>query len=171
MGRFLSWVVDRLNWTLAAVTIFGLLGAYAGWSNVARIRDVEANGVETTAIIEGATRNTRRRGSGDGETYDLKLAWRDTKGEVQKAEKVAISSTFAGQIISGDTITRATVRIKYVRDAAIKPIVLEDAARRAETDDFIMRLGFGIAAFGVVCSALFLFINRRRRGVAASPEA
>jgi hypothetical protein len=163
MAKFFGWIFAKLRLALGGAAAIGLLLAYWGWSDGARIRDVEANGIEATAFIEGATRMKRRRG---GETYALKLAWRDATGEVQKAEKVTISSTFAGQIISGDRITRETVRIKYHREPTIDsvPIVLEDAARQEDTDDFLMKFGFGISAVGVVGSGLFFLVGRRRRG-------
>jgi hypothetical protein len=166
MARILGWIVDRLRWALAGAVAVGLLMVYWGWSDASRIRDVEANGIEGVAVIEGATRAKRRRG---GETYSLKLAWRDAKGEVQRSEKVTVSSTFARQIISADRIVRDSVRIKYPREMTLDsmPIVLEDAARQEETDDFLMKLGAGISALGAIGSGLFFFIGRRRRDVEA----
>lgn len=169
MAKIFGWIVAKLRLALGGAVAIGLLMTYWGWSDGARIRDLEANGIEATALIEGATRIKRRRG---GESYALKLAWRDVKGEVQKAEKVTVSSTFAGQIISGDRITRQTVRIKYHREATIDsmPMVLEDVARQEDTDDFLMKFGLGISAVGVVGSALFFLIGRRRRGGDAVPS-
>ena len=170
MAGILAWIVNRLRWALAGAVAVGLLMAYWGWSDASRIRDVEANGIEGVAAIEGATHAKRRRG---GETYALKLAWRDAKGEVQRSEKVTISSTFARQIISGDRIVRDSVRIKYPREMTLDstPIVLEDAARQEETDDFLMKLGVGISALGAVGSGLFFLIGRRRRDASAPSEA
>jgi hypothetical protein len=162
MGRIAAWLVDRLRWALLAAVGVGGLMVYWGWSDAARIHEVETSGIETTAVIDGATRTKRRRG---GETYSLKLSWRDGKGQTQTAENVTISSAFARQIIRDDRIARQTLRIKYLPDATIdsKPIVLEDAARQEDQDDFMMKFGGGIAATGAVGSALFFLIGRRRR--------
>jgi hypothetical protein len=170
MGRFFAWIVDRVRWLLLAAAGIGALFVYLGWSDAARIRDVETNGIETVARIDGATRSKGRR---SGESYSLKLAWRDNKGAIQTHEKVTISSTFAQQIIRNDKIVRDVVRIKYLPDTTIDsvPIVLEDAARQEEQDEFMMTLGFGLAGFGVVGSGLFFLIGRRRRDVASSPQS
>ena len=167
MSRILAWIVDRLRWALAGAVAVGLLMVYWAWTDATRIRDVEQNGIEGVAVIEGATRAKRRRG---GETYSLKLAWRDGKGETQRSDKVTISRTFADQIIRGDKIVRNTVRIKYPREMTMDstPIVLEDAARQEETDDFMMKFGAGIAALGAVGSGLFFLVGRRRKAEAPS---
>jgi hypothetical protein len=170
MARLFAWVVDRLRWLALAAAVFGAVLVYFGWSDAARIRDVEANGIETVAGIEGATRTKGRR---SGETYSLKLVWRDSKGAVQTHDKVTISSTFARQIIVNDRIVRQAVRIKYLPDATIDsvPIVLEDAARQEEQDQFMVTLGLGLAGFGVVGSGLFFLIGRRRHSDPAGPAA
>jgi hypothetical protein len=158
----MSWIISKIRLFLLGAALLGPVLVYFGWSDVQRIRDIETNGVETTALIEGATRTKRRRG---GESYSLKLAWRDKAGAVQKAEGVSVSSAFANQIISGDKITRASLRIKYVPGAGIddKPIVLEDSGRQEEQDEFMMNLGFGLTGVGVVGSGLAFLIGRRRR--------
>jgi hypothetical protein len=170
MARFLAWIVDRLRWLLLGAVGLGAVLVYFGWSDAARIRDIETNGIETVANIEGATRTKRRRG---GETYALKLAWRDNKGGVQTHDRVTISSTFARLVIHEDRIVRQAVRIKYLPDATIDsvPIVLEDAARQEDQDQFLMQLGFGLAGVGAVGSGLFFLIGRRRRDEPISPQA
>ncbi len=170
MARFMAWIVDRLRWLLLGAVGLGAVLVYFGWSDAARIREVEANGIETVANIEGATRTKRRRG---GETYALKLAWRDNKGGVQTHDRVKISSAFARQIINDDRIVRQSVRIKYLPEATIDsvPMVLEDAARQEEQDDFLMKFGAGLAGIGAVGSGLFFLIGRRRRNDPAGPAA
>lgn len=162
----MSWIVDKIKLFLLGAALIGPVLVYLGWSDASRIRDLETNGIETTALIEGATRSKRRRG---GETYSLSLAWQDKKGQVQKAERVKVSSGFANQIIRDDKITRQSLRIKYLPEATIDsvPIVLEDATRQEEQDDFMMNLGLGVGALGIVGSGLFFLVGRRRR----SPEA
>jgi hypothetical protein len=170
MARLLAWIVDRLRWLLLGAVGLGAVLVYFGWSDAARIRDIETNGIEAVASIQGATRTKRRRG---GETYSLKLAWRDSKGGVQTHDRVTISSSFAQQIIVADQIRRGSVRIKYLPEATIDsvPIVLEDASRQEEQDAFMMQLGFGLAGVGAVGSGLFFLVGRRRRDEPMSPRA
>lgn len=166
MNRIFAWIVDRLRWWFLAATVGGIALAYIGWSDSSHIRDVSANGVETTARIEGATRTTRRRG---GESYSLKLSWRDAKGNARNAEGVSVSNTFARRITSGNSITADTVRIKYLPgDADSAPIVLDDAASQEETDEFMLTLGIGLFGGGAIGSLLMFLLPRRRRGEASA---
>jgi hypothetical protein len=166
MARFFGWIVERLRWLLLAAAAGGAVMVYIGWSDAQRIRDVETNGIETVARIDGATRTKGRR---SGESYSLKLAWRDNKGGIQTHETVKVSNTFALQIIRNDRVVRDAVRIKYLPDATIDsvPIVLEDAARQEEQDESMMKFGFGLAGVGAVGSGLFFLLGRRRNRVAA----
>ena len=165
MERIFAWIVDRLRWLFLAATVGGVVLAYIGWMDSSHIREVAANGVEATASIEGATRTTRRRG---GESYSLKLSWRDAGGNARSAEGVSISRGFARQIISGNSIMADTARIKYLAaDADSKPIVLDDAASQEDTDEFMLTLGIGLLGGGAVGSLVMFPVPRRRRGEAA----
>jgi len=165
MDRIFAWIVGRLRWLFAAAALGGVALAYMGWSDSSHIRDVAANGVEATARIEGATRTKRRRG---GESYSLKVSWRDAKGNARSAEGVSISHAFAGRIISNNSITADTVRIKYLADNADSlPIMLDDAANQEDKDEFMLTLGIGLFGGGAIGSLLMLLLTRRRRGEAA----
>ncbi len=157
----LSWLFDKIRWLLLIAAVGGPAMAYFSWSDSQRIHDIESNGVEATAAIEGATRTKRRRG---GTTYSLQLAWKDGKGAVRKADGVTISRTFADTIIRDDKITRNAVRIKYLAgDETVTPVVMEDATRQEEQDVFMMQAGLGAGAIGIVGSALVLLLRRRRQ--------
>lgn len=162
MAGFLAWIVDRVRWLLLGAVGLGILFVYWGWSDTTRIREVEANGAEAIARIEGATRSKRRRSG--AESYTLKLSWRDAKGAVQTHDGVTISNTFARLIIVNDNIVRDTVRIRYLPDAPIDsmPIVLDDRNRQQGDDDFMIWLGAGIAGVGAVGSGLMFMLGRRR---------
>jgi hypothetical protein len=165
MDRTLAWVVDRLRWLFLAATLGGVVLAYIGWSDSSHIREVAANGVEATAHIEGATRTTRRRG---GESYSLKLSWRDAGGNARSAEGVSVSNGFARRIVSGNSIAADTVRIKYLAaNADSAPIVLDDAANQEVTDEFMLTLGIGLFGGGAVGSLVMFLVPRRRRSDAA----
>jgi hypothetical protein len=168
MDRIFAWIVDRLRWLFLAAAVGGVALTYMGWSDSSHIREVAANGVEATARIEGATRTKRRRG---GESYSLKVSWRDAKGNARTAEGVSISNTFAGRIIRNNSIAADTVRIKYLADNADSlPIVLDDAAAQEDKDEFMLMLGIGLLGGGAVGSLLMLLLTRRRRAVPAAAE-
>jgi hypothetical protein len=157
----LAWLMDKVRWLLLLAAVGGPALAYFSWADAARIRDVETNGVEATALIEGATRTQRRRG---GTSYALDLAWKDAKGGVRKAEKVSVSRSFADQIIRNDKLTRNSLRIKYLRDdESITPVVIEDASRQEDQDAFMVQAGVGAGAVGIVGSVLMLMMRRRRQ--------
>jgi hypothetical protein len=61
------------------------------------------------------------------------------------------------------------VRIRYLPEATIDsvPLVLDDAAEQASTDDFMLMAGMGLAGGGAVGSLLLFLLPRRRRAPAA----
>jgi hypothetical protein len=157
----LAWLIDKVRWLLLIAAVGGPALAYFSWSDAERIRDVETNGVETTAVIEGATRTQRRRG---GTSYALDLAWKDGKGGVRKAEKVGVSRAFADQLVKNDRLTRNALRIKYLRDdPSVTPVVVEDASRQEDQDAFMVQAGIGAGAVGIAGSAVMLLMRRRRQ--------
>jgi hypothetical protein len=164
MDGIFAWIVDRLRWLFLAATVGGVALVNIGWTDSAHMRDVAANGVEATATIESATRTKRRRG---GESYALKLAWRDAKGSPQTADGVWISRTFARRIVRDNAIVADTVRIKYLPDAPDgAPVVLDDAAAQEDTDDFMLTAGIGLAGGGAVGALIMFLVPRRRRSEA-----
>ena len=156
----IAWLVGKIRWLLLLGAVGGPVFAYIGWSDAERIKEVEKNGVEATAAIDGAT---RRKGRRSGVSYSVNLAWKDTKGNVQKAEKIAVSQSFADKIIRDDKIVRDTLKIKYLPDELdAKPVIIEDAQRQDESDQFMMQAGLGAGAVGIVGSLLMLLRGRRR---------
>ena len=157
----LAWLIDKVRWLLLIAAVGGPALAYFSWSDAERIRDVETNGVEAVALIEGATRTQRRRG---GTSYALDLAWKDGKGGVRKAEKVSVSRAFAEQVVKNDKLTRNSLRIKYLRDdTTVTPVVVEDATRQEDQDAFMVQAGIGAGAVGIAGSAVLLLMRRRRQ--------
>ena len=157
----LAWLIDKVRWLLLIAAVGGPALAYFSWSDAERIRDVETNGVEAVALIEGATRTQRRRG---GTSYALDLAWKDGKGGVRKAEKVSVSRALRIKIIRNDKLTRNSLRIKYLRDdETVTPVVVEDASRQEDQDAFMLQAGIGAGAVGIAGSAVMLLMRRRRQ--------
>lgn len=157
----ISWILGKLKGIFLLAAVGGpALAGYMWWDET-RIKDIEQNGIEAAASIEGATRTKRRRG---GESYDINLAWKDQKGQPRTASAVGVSIAFAGQIIRDDKIIRRSVRIKYLaEDQDAKPILLEDAGRQAETDRELMWVGAGTGVVGILGSLLFFLGGRGRR--------
>jgi len=156
----LAWLIDKVRWLFIVAAVGGPVAAYFGWADTRRLSDVEANGVEAVALIEGATRTQGRRG---GTSYALNLAWKDAKCGVRKAEKVSVSREFADQIIRYDQIVRPSVRIKYMRDDdTVTPVVVEDP-NREDRDAFMLQAGLGGGAVGMVGLGLMFLMGRCRR--------
>lgn len=157
----IAWIFSKIKSLFLLAAIGGPALAGFMWWDAQRITDVETRGLEATAIIDGATRTKRRRG---GTSYDVTLAWKDTKGGTRNAKDVAVSTTFANQIIRDGKIIRDKVKIKYLADDAdAKPILIEDAGRQAETDNELIWVGAGAGAVGVLGSLIFFLTGRRRQ--------
>jgi hypothetical protein len=160
MARFPAWIGDlrQARRVFLVATVIGAVLFYFRWAEGTRIREVESNGIEAIATVEGATRTTR----GTSESYTLRLVWRDARGITQSDENVRISNAFAREIFSAGKIIRSTVRIKYLPHSM--PIVLEDASyRQWKEEDLVGWLGAGIACVGAVGFGVTAFMLGRRR--------
>jgi hypothetical protein len=156
----LAWLGGKLKMLFGIAAIGGPVMAFLGWQDHNRIQQVETEGVEATASIEGATRKKSRRG---GTTYSIDLAWKDDKGQPRAAKGLTISTGFANQIIRDDKIVRRTLKVKYLMaDPDVNPIVVEDKSRQEESDTFMMQAGAGAGAVGLIGVALMLMLGRRR---------
>src|SRR5262245_66355567 len=109
MARFLAWIGDlrQARRVFLVATVIGAVLFYFRWAEVTRIREVESNGIEAVATVEGATRTTR----GSSESYTLRLVWRDARGITESDDKVRIRNGFAHAIISACKIIRSTMLI------------------------------------------------------------
>jgi hypothetical protein len=174
MARFLAWIGDLRQ--ARRVFLIGLvIGAvlfYFRWAEVTRIREVQRNGIEAIATVEGATRTTR----GSSESFTLKLKWRDARGVIQSDDGVVISNAFAREIARSGEIIRSTVRIKYLPDSmaiwwslrSSVPVVLEDVAHpqwegEQWSKDLLGWLGAGAAGVGALGFGVTFLLGRRRR--------
>ena len=160
----IGWIFGKLKSLFLLAALGGPALAGFMWWDAEHIKDVETRGVEATAAINGATRVKRRRG---GTSYEIDLGWKDQKGEARAATAVSISNAFADHIIRDEKIIRDTVRIKYLADDLdAKPILLEDAARQADTDRELIWVGAGAGVIGI-CGSLIFFLSARRKRTAA----
>lgn len=157
----MNWIISRLKWVFIAAAVIGPFLAYMSWEDNRHITNVKENGVETVAVIEGATLTTKRRRS---DSYTIDLGWKDEGGEIRRAKEVSISSGYAKTIISDDKLIASTVPIKYLSDKpGVKPIVLPDVANQEDTNDFMIQAG-GIGGGVGILGALGWFFLGGRRG-------
>lgn len=155
----LSWIIGKLKWLCLLAAVGGPVMAYFGYSSAVEMKDVLANGVETTAVIDGGA---VRKGRRSGTSYSLDLHWNDKAGARQQAEKVSISSALADKIIVGDKLVRDKLTIKYLAGAAeVKPVILEDAARQIGNNEQMVPVMIGAGVLGAIGSAFFLMRGRR----------
>jgi hypothetical protein len=64
----------------------------------------------------------------------------------------------------------SSVRIKYLPDGSdTAPLVLDDADRQAENDDFMFNLGLGLTGGGGVLSLIMFLLARRRQTSMPAP--
>lgn len=161
MSGIVSWIMGKLKWLLVIAALGGPFLAYISWEDGERVKRVAAEGVEAQASVEGATRTRSRRGV---TSYSLDLAWKDADGQSHTAEKVSISRDFADRIIVNDRLTVDTLRIKYLPGEAGKSgvIIQDDAAKQADLDHEMVYLGAGAGVIGVLGSAGFFLMGRRR---------
>jgi hypothetical protein len=137
---------------LLALAAFGLVDA-------GRVRDVMANGVETTAAIDGSAGGIRLGPYGD---YLIDLTWRDAKGSVRQSKHLKISSVYAQHLISGSE--PPSVLIKYLADAPERaPVIVRQAA--FDLEDNRLRIMIGVIGGGLcTMGAAFLIWRDVRRG-------
>jgi hypothetical protein len=161
MSGIIGWIAGKIKWALLLAAIGGPVIAYFSWQDGERIRRIAAQGVETQASVEGATRSRSKRGV---TSYAIDLAWKDAAGQDRKAEKISVSRQFADRIIANDRLTVGSLRIKYLPDEPGKSgvVLVEDAAKQAETDSEMIYVGAGAGLIGIVGSGLFFLGGRRR---------
>src|SRR5262245_46794738 len=152
--------------------VLGPVVLVGGVWHTSQTRDVLANGLETSAIIEGGARERSRRG---GEQFILTPAWTDPKGQKHTVENHWISNDFAAKIVTpppqsggndrGSTpayrFLRGSVLIRYAADRPHAPIILEDAAYREKENYTEIMAGTIVSLIGVVV-VTFYSIRRRR---------
>lgn len=162
MSGIVGWITGKIKWLLLIAAIGGPVLAFFSWQDGERVRKIAAQGIEAQASVEGATRTKRRRG---GTSYSVDLAWKDAAGKDRTAEKISVSTQFANRIIANDKLTVDSLKIKYLPDEPGKDavIIADDAAKQADQDSEMIYVGAGAGAIGIVGSALFFLLGRRRQ--------
>lgn len=161
MSGIIGWIAGKIKWLLLIAAIGGPVLAFFSWQDGERVRKIAAEGIEAQASVEGATRTKRRRG---GTSYSIDLAWKDRNGQDRTAEKISVSTEFASRIITNDKLTVSTLPIKYLPDEPGKDAVIiqGDADKQATLDHEMIYVGSGAGVVGILGSALFFWLGRRR---------
>lgn len=169
MSGIIGWIAGKVKWLLLIAAIGGPFMAYMSWQDGERVKKVVAEGVETQASVEGATRTKRRRG---GTSYTVDLAWKDASGQDRTAEKVSISHQFASRIISNDRLTVDALPIKYLPGEQGKDsvIIRDDADKQADLDHEMIYVGAGAGVVGILGSGLWFLLGRRRSAARTEAE-
>lgn len=158
----IDWIFGKLKWLLIVAAIGGPVSAYMGWTDVDRVNQVVAKGVETEALITGAT---RKKGRKSGTSYYVDLTWKDSKGEVQRTSDIHMSGAMARKLIRDDKIVVDSVRIKHLAELPGKEgvVLLDDASEELDLDRFMMYGGAIAGMIGIIgCALVFGLFNRRR---------
>lgn len=131
-------------------------------ADVDRVNQVVAKGVETEALITGAT---RKKGRKSGTSYYVDLAWKDSKGEMQRASDIHMSGAMARKLIRDDKIVVDSVRIKHLADLPGKEgvVLVDDASEELDLDRFMMYGGAIASVIGMIsCAFMFGLFGRRK---------
>jgi hypothetical protein len=160
-----KWL-SNIKWALVLAIFAGPAFAYFSYTEVQAIKRVADGGVEATAIVDGGESRSGRR---SGTSYTIHAIWTG-EGNIERAEDLDISSEYAGRIIEDDYLLIETVVVKYLPgEPATKAIVAEDAAQQIADKELLMWLGVGAGVLGLVGSAGFFLVGRKKPEPVRSP--
>lgn len=163
MGAIGDWIVGKLKWLFIIAAIGGPVFAFLGWTDVNRVNNVMAKGVEAEARITSAVRKKGRR---SGTSYYVNLAWKDASGTEHTADDIRVSTALAGRLFQNDRFDSSRpVRIKYLADQPDKDgvVIVADAKESLQTDQFMLYAGGIVGAVGLFgCALVFGLLGRSR---------
>lgn len=160
----LGWLFGKIKWLLIIAAIGGPGLAFFSWQDAERRKTVMADGIETEATIEGATRTKGRR---SGTSYKIDLSWTDAQGKARTAKDIGISRSYADKIIIADKLMAGTTRIRYLAEPGESENLIVSADENAQetTDQEMIYVGGGAGAVGLAGLALIFLVGRRRQQV------
>jgi hypothetical protein len=161
LARWLS----NLKWALVIAIFAGPGFAFWSFTEAQTLKRVMADGAEATAIVEGGESTSGRR---RGTTYKIHAIWTDQAG-AERAESITISSEYAGKIIEDDFLMIDSVVVKYLANEPDVPaIVAEDGPTQIADKELMMWLGGGAGVIGLIGSAIFFLMGRKKPEPASS---
>lgn len=158
-----GWL-SNIGWVLA---IAAIAAAGVAWSNHAEAetcRRVMADGVLTSAAIDGGENRSGRK-SNTG--YFVHAVWTDAAG-AERAESIPISAAYAAKITSGDYLLIDKVDVRYLAgEHKVRAVVAEDGPQRIADREAAASLGAATATISLMGAAILLFLGRRKASAAA----
>jgi hypothetical protein len=153
-----KWL-SNLKWALVIAIFAGPAFAYWSYTEAQTLKRVMAEGVEATAVVDGGEVRSGRR---SGTSYKIHAIWTDAAG-AERAEDISISSEYAGKVIEGDFLVVDSVVVKYLAsDASVPAVVVEDAPQQIADKELFMWLGAGAGVVGLIGSAIFFLVGRKK---------
>jgi len=156
--------VARISkWLLAIAAIAFFVVAACAYRDATRIRDVMANGTETTALVDGGKLGVRQVAD---DTYEVDLAWQDQAGALRTAKGLGVVAALGRQLVAGEAGDPPALLIKYAQDAPTSPpVIVRQAALDQEANGSkIARGAIGGALCAIGFAVLALFGRRRGQG-------
>lgn len=158
IGRWFADIVSNIKWLLLLAIVAGPGWAFFSYTELEKIKRVAAEGTEVTAVVDGGESRSGRR---SGTSYTIHAIW-PGDGDVQHAEDVSITSEYAKKIIDGDMLLIDTVQIKYMKDDSGPVVVVDDIPQLQADKDLMIYLGIGAGVVGLIGSAIFFLVGRKR---------
>lgn len=152
-------LLSNIKWLLLVAVVGGPGWAIFNWMQLETIKRVAAEGVETTAIVDGGESHSGRR---SGTTYKIHALWTDANN-AEHAENIDVSSEYAHKIIQGDMLLIETVQIKYLAADAKAPVfVSEDLPQQHDDKQTMIILGIAAGIVGLIGSGIFFLVGRKK---------
>jgi hypothetical protein len=162
-----NWL-SQWKWALVIAIFAGPAFAYWSYTEGQTYKRIMAEGVETTATIDGGESTTRR-----GVTTSTKInaVWQ-TAGNVERKEAIEVSSEYAKKIIDGDYLTIEEAKIKYLpNELEAGALVTEDGPQRIKDKEMMMYLGAGAGVIGLIGAPIVFLAGRRKKPEPAKAPA
>jgi hypothetical protein len=161
-----NWL-SQWKWALVIAIFAGPAFAYWSFTEGQTFKRIMADGIETTAVVDGGESRTRR-----GVTTSTKIhaIWTDANG-AERAESIEVSSEYAKKIIDGDYLVIEEAKIKYLPDEPdVEAIVTEDGPQRVKDEEMMMYLGGGAGVIGLIGAPIVFLAGRKKKPEPAKKE-
>jgi len=163
-----KWL-SNIKWLLLIAIFAGPAFAYWSYTEAQTTKRIMSEGVEATAVVDGGEIRSGRR---SGTSYKIHAVWTDPAG-AERAENISISSEYAHKIIDEDDyLLIESAVVKYLpAEPTIAAIVAEDGPTQVADDELMMMLGGGAGVIGLIGSAIFFLVGRKKKPEAATNTA
>jgi hypothetical protein len=156
----MGWSLRRIATWLLGISAIALFAVAAlGLNDAIHLRDVMANGTETTAVVDGGKLAVRQIAD---DTYEIDLAWQDQSGTLRTSKRLPVARALGRQLLAGEAGDPPAVLIKYAaKSPGRRPVVVRQAALDQEANARRIALAAIAAAACAVGFALLAWLGRR----------